>query len=290
MKILFIKSQIHHKNFHFILKCKKINFYIIENVSQIHKFNLNEYDCIMSPCEPVDVTKYPKTKFIFGPQFSVLPTKSLLLIKGDNSVYNLLSEWVVNVWKKSKITNNLQFIALPFGVDTDKFIDKLPFEKKEKVFVYFKHRSITHLNLIERYLKKNNIKYELFSYDDTYDESNYITCLQKAKYGIWIDAHESQGFALQEALSCNVPLLVWNVKSMSEENGSSYKSDLIATTIPYWNEDCGEYFYHMSEFKEKYKLFLSKLIFYKPREFVLNNLSVEICENKLIEVINNIKL
>jgi hypothetical protein len=290
MKILLIKCNLHHKNLSFILKCKKINFYIVENISYINKLNLEEFDCVISPCEPIDVSKYPKTKFIFGPQFSVLPTYDLLQIKGKNSVYNLLSEWVINIWKKSNLTNNLHLIALPFGVDTDKFINILPIEKKEKVLVYFKHRNKKHLYFIENYLKTNNINYELFSYDKTYNEIDYINCLQNAKYGIWIDAHESQGFALQEALSCDVPLLVWNVKSMSDEFSSTYKSDLVATTIPYWNSYCGEYFYYEHEFIEINNLFLSKLITYKPRDFILNNLSIDVCENKLIEVINNIKI
>ena len=48
--------------------------------------------------------------------------------------------------------------------------------------------------------------------------------MQKAKYGIILDAHESQGFAIEEALSCNVPLLVWNTKFMSQEYGSRYEN------------------------------------------------------------------
>jgi hypothetical protein len=38
-----------------------------------------------------------------------------------------------------------------------------------------------------------------------------------------------------------VPLLVWNVSSMNQEQNSSY-NNIPATTIPYWNESCGEYF------------------------------------------------
>jgi hypothetical protein len=256
----------------------------------INGLNLSEFDCIISPCYPIDVSKYPKTKFIFGPQFSIFPTDSLSLIKGNNSVYNLLSEWVVKIWEKSNLTNNLKLITLPLGVDTDKFTNTLPIECRENVLVYFKHRNRNNLHFIETFLKLNGIKYELFSYDKRYDETEYVNCLKTAKYGLWIDAHESQGFALQEALSCDVPLLVWNVTSMSQEFGSTYDKSLLATTIPYWDNCCGEYFYHESEFIDKYNLFISKIDNYKPREFILNNLSIDICENKLIEQINNIKI
>ena len=61
-----------------------------------------------------------------------------------------------------------------------------------------------------------------------YPEEEYIKYLQESKYGIWLGAHESQGFALEEALAINVPLLVWNVKYMSQEVRSNYK-DIFAT-------------------------------------------------------------
>ena len=80
MKILFIKSHIHHKNLHFILNCKKIQFYIISSVNEISNIDLNEFDAIYSPCEPIDVSKYPNSKFIFGPQFSIFPNENLYII------------------------------------------------------------------------------------------------------------------------------------------------------------------------------------------------------------------
>ena len=66
--------------------------------------------------------------------------------------------------------------------------------------------------------------------------------IANSKYGIILDAHESQGFAIEEALSCNVPLLVWNVSSMSQEEGGNYQH-IPATSIPYWDKRCGENFY-----------------------------------------------
>ena len=100
-----------------------------------------------------------------------------------------------------------------------------------------------------------------------------------------MDAHESQGFALQESLSCNVPLLVWNIKSMNQEYGQNY-DDIPATTIPYWDERCGEYFYKIEELEDKFNLFLSKIELYKPREYILDNLSFEVCEQKLLNILN----
>lgn len=183
----------------------------------------------------------------------------------------------------------MNLLTLPFGIETDKFINNKPINDRNEVIVYFKHRSPEDLNLIIQFLQKKNIHYSLFSYDERYDENKYIECLNNAKYGIWVDAHESQGFALQEALSCDVPLLVWCVKSMNQEYGSNY-DDLPATTIPYWSESCGEVFYSFYEFEETFNKLNSNIHSYKPREFILNNLSIDQCENKLINFINNIHI
>ena len=286
MKVLFIKSHIHHKNLNFILKCKKINFYIVESINAINIIDLNTFDAVISPCDTIDVSKYPNTKFIFGPQFSVFPEERLTIIKGSNSVYNLLSNWVINIWKNFPVCNNLNLIALPFGVDTEKFVDNKSITEKNNVMVYFKHRNPAELYFIESFFKYKNINYSVFSYDRKYDENQYISYLQNSKYCIWVDAHESQGFALQEALSCNVPLLVWNVTSMNQEYGSTY-SNLPATTTSYWDNKCGELFYNVNEFEITYNKFIENINNYKPREFILENLSVDVCENKLIEFINN---
>jgi len=286
MKILFIKSWIHHKNYNFILKCKKIEFTIVNNVNDAYNYNFQDYDAIYSPCDAIDVSKYPQTKFIFGPQFSVFPDERLKLIKSTNSVYNLLSDWVIKAWSSFEYCNNLKLIKLPFGVDTEKFIDNKPLEVKTKVFVYFKRRNPIELNFLLIFLQSKNVEIKLFDYVSRYSEEEYLNYLQNSKYGIWLDAHESQGFALQEALSCNVPLLVWNVSSMNQEYGSSY-TNVPATTVSYWDKRCGEVFYQYQELENIYSLFISKLETYKPREFILENLSVDVCENKLMNFVEN---
>jgi hypothetical protein len=117
-----------------------------------------------------------------------------------------------------------------------------------------------------------------------------MSFLKEAKYGIWVGCSESQGFALEETLSCNVPLFVWSVSSLTQEYRQNYP-DISATTIPYWDERCGEYIHNMGEIEEKFTIFLQKVENgrYKPREFVLENLSIDVCERKMIELINDIK-
>lgn len=281
INILVYKSDnCHHKNLNSLNKYNNINF-TYSSGNEI--LNIEKYDCVLSFSEVIDISKYPNTYFIFGPQFSVFPDDKLKYIKGNNSYFNCLSQWVCNYWKSYEISQGVNFVKLPFGVETDKFTEINP-NKREKVFIYYKQRNPNELNYLINFLNKMHISFHIFNYRGKYKENEYLQYLQESKYGIWLGCHESQGFALEEALSCNVPLLVWNVSSMNQEFGQNY-SDIPATSVSYWDESCGEYFYHSNELEEKFQIFLSKFDTYNPRQFIMNNLSMEVCEKRLIDFI-----
>jgi len=287
MKILLYKNEgSHHKNTNALNHYKNIEFTIFNSLQEIN--NLEDYDCIISVAQPIDISLYPNTLFLFGPQFSVFPDEKLNIIKGNNSYFNLLSDWIIQFWNRYEITNGINPITLPFGVETDKFTEIKPITERNKVFLYYKHRENNELNFLTQFLNSKNIEYHIFSYDGRYNESDYLHYLQESKYGIILDAHESQGFAIQESLSCNVPLFVWNVSSLNQESTTNYH-DYPATTIPYWDERCGEFFYKKEEIEEKFELFLSKLETYNPRQYILETLSMEVCERRLIDFINEKK-
>lgn len=202
-----------------------------------------------------------------------------------NSIYIQPSLWPIKFWehysfyKEFKKSNlSVPFKPFPLPVDTVKF-KPISNIKKDKVFIYFKRRKPEELHYIQQFLEERHIPYKIFDYIKRYSETEYLEFLQQSKYGIIVDAHESQGFAIEEALSCNVPLLVWNTKYMSQEYGSTFEN-IPCTTIPYWDERCGEYFYTQQDFERKYSEFIGKLESYQPRQYILDNLSVEKCAEK----------
>ena len=288
MRILLVNVNFHKKNQHAIMNYKNIKVVSIYHVNQIDNIDLSLFDCVYSPALPIDVSKYPTTKFIFGPHFSVFPNQNQLqLVNKPNSVYIMPSQWPIDFWIGHNVRNKM--VPLPFGVDTTRFNQIKSIEHRDKVFIYHKRRRPEELNAVVSLLHKYNIQYELFDYVRRYDENYYLNYLHQSRFGIWVDAHESQGFALQEALACNVPLLVWNITSMKQEYGSTY-DNVRATTIPYWDSRCGEVFFSADDLESTFKIFLSKLDQYKPRDFIIENLSFEKCEDKLIEVIHQIDI
>jgi hypothetical protein len=287
MKVLFIQNGMHIKNLNAL---RKYDIFIISiNHTNLDTINLHHFDIIYSPSLPIDVSKYPNSKFIFGPHFSVFPNKNQIdLISGNkNVIYIQPSEWAKNAWVNNLICNELRFEILPFGVDTDNFNQIKSITERNKVFIYFKRRQPDELNFVIQFLNSRGITAKLFDYVNRYHEHEYIDYLHDSKFGIWLDAHESQGFALEEALSCNVPLLVWDVVSMNQEYRSNYEN-IPATTIPYWDERCGESFTNINDFELTFNKFINNLSNYKPREYILENLSIEVCNKRFIEVANKI--
>ena len=288
MRILVINSSLHHKNkigLEFMLNYLQLEY----AYGKVH--DIQNHDVIYSPSVPIDSSKYPTKYFIFGPHFSVFPNNKMTQINNvyNNSVYIQPSDWVVQLWENmNTINTKLPIQTLAFPVDINKFSPILLDNKKEEVFIYFKRRHPVELNILTSFLDDKLITYKIFDYVKRYDETDYLNCLRQSKYGIILDAHESQGFALEEALACNVPLLVWNTKIMSQEYGSNYP-DIPCTTIPYWDDRCGEYFFKANELKNTFDRFVSKLNTYQPRQYIIDNLSVESCSVKLNNMLNHIR-
>jgi hypothetical protein len=248
--------------------------------------DINNYDIIYSPSTPINVDLYPHKKFLFGPHISIFPDNRLLVIKNSfkNAIYIQPSEWVSTFWTKLNTNVNLDIKYFPFSVQINKF--KPENISKTEVFIYYKRRKLSELNLVTKFLDNKNIKYNIFNYLKKYNEDDYLKFLKKSRYGIIIGAHESQGFAIEEALSCNVPLLVWNSKSMNQEEGSNFP-DIECTSIPYWDNRCGEFFHIEQEFEKTYNKFINNIENYNPREYILENLSPIKCSERFKELINN---
>ena len=104
MKILFLENSMHQKNLNALYKYNN-NYYVIKSVEQINNIDLRQFDCVYSPCIPLNVKKYPNTKFIFGPHFSVFPQlHQMNEIRNNNSIY-IQDKFVKKVLEQYKNPN-----------------------------------------------------------------------------------------------------------------------------------------------------------------------------------------
>ena len=216
---------------------------------------------------------------IIGPNICTLPIDNSIVINHDR--YNKIivpSEWVKNLYSRWLPLDKIEI--WPVGIDTELFKD-YSLEKEYDFLIYYKRRDIQDLNFIINFLTERNFKFIIIKYGE-YDETHFINSISKSRFGIVIDNCESQGIAVQEMMSCNLPLLVWDVKEWCDR-GDKYKCD--ATSIPFWDKRCGEIFYSF----DKFEMNLDKIINgnYSPREYILENLSISESYKKIIDLVSN---
>lgn len=296
MKFLRVGTA-HTKNIRgFELLAQEANAELIVKNSLENNLELDEYDLVWIPQGFYHSLQFPNSKgILYGPQNFVFPNEPWtykIEPSFNRSIYTCLSDYIQKIWIQfPKIC--LPVKPLPLPVDIELFKPS-NLEKNIDCFIYFKNRSKEDLQYIENILNCLNYTYKVLQYGH-YKEEEYIDILNKSKFGIWLGAHESQGFALQEALSMNVPLIVCNVKSLNDEiNGEGkhsyleYKDNynLSATSCPYFDERCGLIIYHLNELVDA----IAKInnIIYNPREYVLEQLSPKVCYERLIDSFNEL--
>jgi hypothetical protein len=253
----------------------------------------------MSITNFVDPNMIPKSvKIMFGPQFFVLPEGSMVGEKRedlqDRCVYNCLSSWVKYLYEEMVPSMIMPLECLPFSVDTNRFQPTGLTGPKERIWdcvVYVKRRSNELINHAIDLLQSKQLSYKIFQYG-SYQESDYLHELQHCKWMLVLDAHESQGFALEEAMSCNVPLLVMDASSLYDETtdgGKTYTyeylkpKDLKATSVPYWSNECGIKIQTKEDLSQAMDTMMATYHKFSPRAYILQTLSDEVCMKRILE-------
>ena len=289
MKIVFLNPG-HHKNVDAIRRmCSKTGVEL-EITNDFERCRNPNYNILISNSHFFSPDLVPEQiKIIFGPQLFILPEGAIVGEMNTNwekrCVDNTLSKWNEKCYLQVAKTMVIPTSQFPFAVDTEKFAPS----NKEKTFdclVYFKHRTPADLESIKQILNQKNLSYKIVSYG-SYNENDYIGLLQECKFMLTVDAHESQGFALQEAMSCGVPLLVFDIRSVYDECGTDFFNkykplSLEATSVGYWSSDCGLKTSELSEIPALIDQMMSSYKSFNPRKYIVDNLSEEPCMKRIL--------
>jgi hypothetical protein len=217
---------------------------------------------------------------IIGPNICTLPIDNSYVMSQNYKKIIVPSEWVKQLYKKWIPEDKILTWAV--GINTELFYDMSNDYKNNDFLIYFKRRDEKELNDVISFLEANNQTYEVIRYG-SYSEEYFLNVLSRSKYGLVIDKCESQGIAIEEMMSTNLPLLVWD-NPIWDDRGEEFKID--ATSVPYWNENCGVKFINFDELNNSFIYFMDNKNKFKPREFIMNNLSLEICTKNIITELN----
>lgn len=297
MKLVFymLSGIPHPKNWAGIQQmCKSCNIEF-ESTNSIHRVKENNYDILYCMSDFIDPYEIPQNiKIIYGPQLWVIPVPPMVgnfdqNLK-DRCVFNLLSKWVENYCRELSYDFIMPISYFPLAVDTNKFNISEISLKEYDCIVYIKRRSNDLVAKTISILNQKGLKYKVFRYG-SYTEEDYKDVLQKAKFMLTLDAHESQGFALEEAMSSGVPLLVMDATSMYDEmdNGLVATYDylrpkkLLATSVPYWSDECGIKITDQAELSDAIDRILNTYHLFSPRNYIVKTLSDKVCMQRILD-------
>jgi glycosyltransferase involved in cell wall biosynthesis len=183
--------------------------------------------------------------------------------------------------------------AWPTGIDTDVWQPVSNDRKSLDVLIYDKVRwdhdryaaDLIQPILVE--LRRRGLSFQIIRYGD-YRLHEYQVALERARCMLFLCEHETQGFAYQEALSAGVPILAWDRGGVWQD--PSYWPERVTfapvTSVPYWDDRCGVRFTTKSEFLDRLDTFLEGLAEgrFKPRDYILENLTLEKCAHQYVKL------
>lgn len=223
-----------------------------------------------------------------GPNIYTLPSELPYIKKDFPLIWLHPAPWVAKFWETFQ-SQRLPSAIWPVGIDT-KVFSPINTNKKELVLVYNKQRSTSEVNTVCEALEGQNERFQVLTYGN-YQEAEYQKLLKEAKALIWVGRSESQGIALLEALSMNVPILVWDVEKFGQWSGPGQATFSMAqlnfspvTAAPYFDETCGLRFTNKAEINEQLTKFLDKLSTFTPRLYIENHLSLKKQAEAFLEI------
>jgi len=294
MRVYIVHPGAHHKNVESIRKMMAANDVQYTECNDLSQIDDSYTLALCNLFFPPDA--FPKNcKVIYGPQFFVFPDDPNHPIhrhvyESGRFFYNSLSPWNKTIHEQFAPALSLKFVTCPFGVDVDSIREVPPPNQRSKVMIYFKHRHPDIGNKVIAFLRSKNIDYDLIQYG-SYNDADFKNRLQNTKFVIWVGSHESQGFAFQETLASNVPILLWDVRSMHDEysNGYPYRGynqPLLATTANIWSDECGIKIFAENELESAFNEMNSKIETFSPRKVIEANVSLKTAYHNMLRQLN----
>jgi len=114
--------------------------------------------------------------------------------------------------------------------------------------------------------------------------TDYRDLLDGAAIAVFLSAFETQGIALAEAWSMNVPTLVWDPRGDAEWRGRIFTS---GSSAPYLTPATGEAFRTIDALEPALQRVLRSRGCFQPREWVLANMTDAVCSKRLYELISD---
>lgn len=186
-------------------------------------------------------------------------------------------------------------VSWPVGIDVDEWkpdesIKKFDFLIYDKIRWQYPQQQAALIDPVIKNLAQQNISYHFIKYG-SYTHNELRDKLKVSKAVIFLCEHETQGLAYQQILATNTPILAWDRGGYWQD--PEYYPDRVkyqpVSSVPYWDERCGIKFTDACDFEEKLKLFLNRINTFKPRDYIMENLTLEKCAEKYLKIYREVE-
>lgn len=183
--------------------------------------------------------------------------------------------------------------AWPVGIDTRLWHPVDPGEKTDAVLLYNKvlwdrpERESDLVQPIRDALAASGQPFVELRYGH-YVEDDYRDALRSCRAMIFLCDHETQGIAYQQALSCDVPVMAWDLGGPWRDP-TYYPHRVVfdpVSSVPYWDARCGKRFTDAAAFRASWHRFIEQVRagIFRPREYILENLTLAACAERYVEI------
>lgn len=209
-------------------------------------------------------------KIILGPNIEFEMSFVKEKVENFNKAIILVpSEWVIPVLKRRLYWFKGKFAILRSDLDLN-FWKPAKNSKPRHVLIYRKDDHFDgDFHEIVRCCKELGLKYKEITYG-RYSQKEFRRYLKKSFFAVWLGTTESQGIALLECWSTNVPTLV---RERNEYLDTVTGALFASSSAPYLTKECGDFF-TMDNFDcITLANFVTHSKTLEPRKYILENYS-----------------
>ncbi len=193
-------------------------------------------------------------------------------------------EWAFDLFREAPALR-AKSRPCPCGVDTELWKPSAT-GKARSALVYWKSGDEAFCEQVERIVRACGLEprrlRSLHGEHALFTPTDYRRLLDQSVIGVFLSTFETQGLALAEAWSMDVPTLVWDPQGPAEWRGRAFQS---RSSAPYLTPATGRTWRTIDDLEPVLRGALAERSTFRPREWVLGNMTDAICAAALFEII-----
>lgn len=221
-----------------------------------------------------------------GPNMVVFPSEiEEVICSPELDTCIVPADWVVEMYEADCSGLKGRCAIWPAGVDTEYWRPLAEAKDAKKVLVYEKQvkSPVGPIGPYVKILEEQGYSVTVIRYG-SYRADQYLQELQQSSLMVGFVSDESQGIAWAEAWSVDVPVLCW-YQEYDVYKGRRFRS----STAPYLSRETGLFFDSLGQFCTVFKQWETTRDTFRPRKWVLANMSDEVCAVNLCKIAGILK-